>query len=97
MADRMIFPKNPMDFIKEHTEFANGVWVMPTWRVEQLVAHYIHERNKAIVERLESLKEDYYLRFENDAFSLEEKSRFASRRIGVREAINIFREGSEQK
>ena len=54
MADRMIFPKNPMDFIKEHTEFVNGLYVMPAWRVEQLVSHYILERNREIVERLES-------------------------------------------
>ena len=46
MHEVMKFPKNPQEFINEHTKVVNGERVMPTWRVEQLVSHYIHERNK---------------------------------------------------
>lgn len=51
MAERMIFPKTPQEFLKEYSFkdnreiYTNGSMLIPVFRVEQMIAHYMYENS----------------------------------------------------
>lgn len=47
MGDCMVFPEDPMDFIKDYSFrdkeeiYTNGSELVPVFRVEQMIEHYL--------------------------------------------------------
>jgi hypothetical protein len=54
MADRMNYPKNPIEFVKDYsfkdTEelYTNGADLVPVFRVEQMLEHYMPDMKNII-------------------------------------------------
>lgn len=62
MADQMTYPKNPMDFIKGYSfrdkeeVYTNGAELIPVFRVEQMIEHYMpHRTHKHTYENCHNL------------------------------------------
>ena len=62
MGDVMTFPKEPKEFIESYSfrdtdqVYTNGSMLIPVFRVEQMLEHYLPEQARNIVKRLEEMR-----------------------------------------
>ena len=62
MGDIMTFPKEPKEFIESYSfrdtdqVYTNGSMLIPVFRVEQMLEHYLPEQARNIVKRLEDMR-----------------------------------------
>ena len=62
MGDVMNFPKEPKDFIESYSfrdseqVYTNGSLLIPVFRVEQMLEHYLPKQARDIIERLKEMR-----------------------------------------
>ena len=62
MGDVMNFPKEPKDFIESYSfrdierVYTNGSELIPVFRVNQMLEHYLPEQARSIVKKIEEMR-----------------------------------------
>ena len=65
MHEIEIFPDNPFDYLKKYSfkdekeVYTNGSMLIPTYRVETMIAHYTQDLLDHIIKKLEDMKTSY--------------------------------------